>query len=279
MRDLRAASRGGGAACGDAYARARRPGAAARYRALGLGLHPPRSPQLYPRDERLQPPRERARLLPAGPPPPHRHQSPPLLAARRDHARLRRSGMASGSTGARGTIASGRCWMDRLLRICPAPGCRWRFFISPCTRTGRRRWKATTTAATGRTRPLRLPTARPSSRRRGKWPSISPKPVGATRSSSACSTTSTTTKSAAGPRLLRVAPRRTGQLPGLLGAQVVRRSLSRRRRPGRGCRPPCQDALPRRYLASPVAARPARRRARLQRRRRRPLSPLSPHCA
>ena len=62
--------------------------------------------------------------------------------------------------------------MGRHSPTCRARVCRSSVFISRCTRTGRARWKGTTTATTGPIVPSRIRTARRLSRPRGRSPRI-----------------------------------------------------------------------------------------------------------
>ena len=78
-------------------------------RSDGLGFHAAGSPQLPARDELLRPARERARLLPPGPPPPDGPEPAALQPERPDAGRLRPAlGRQRGSTGRAGTAGSAR---------------------------------------------------------------------------------------------------------------------------------------------------------------------------
>ncbi len=153
-------------------------------RSDGLGFHAPGSPQLPARDELLRPARERAGLLPTGPSPPDGPEPATLQPERPDAGWLRpRAGTERGSTGRAGTAGSAPCLTGLPSRTYHARASPSNASISPCTRTGPARWRATTTAATRPTRLFPSRIAGRSSRPRGRSPSTCRLGAGPTRSS------------------------------------------------------------------------------------------------
>ena len=144
-----------------------------------------------------------------------------------------------------------------------------------CTRTGPRRWRGTTTASYWADRAF-PPSVSPGLRRglAAVRRALRRARAGTTRSSSASSTARTTSRARLVARVVPLAAGRAGQLPGLLGAALLRRGVPRRdrRTPGGNA----EAGLPLRHLPAAVAARRARRLARLQRGRRGDAFRVSP---
>ena len=241
-----------------------------RRHADGLGLHPPRSPELPARDELLRPAGQRARLLPAGPPAPDGPQPRPLLTQRR----RRTTGCAPAWDGKRLDWSAWDRRFGPLLRRLglrrPAAQGRSRSSASTC-----RCYENWPTPIEGNyngdywadrafTRAYRRDLRRG---RRGSSPSTSTR-EGWDDTLFQCFLNGKVDfkRERLVARVVPLAARRAGELPGLLGPPLLRPRPSTRgsrRPPGRA-----EAGLPRRHLPAPVAARRARRPARLQRRRR-----------
>ena len=245
-----------GRPCRDPDAQVGRPDARDRRHAPGLGLHPPRPPQLPPRDELLRPAAPTSATTTGSPTSTGRSSTAcPTTTAATSPTASRRSGTARRSTGTAwdrrfGPLLDGSAFADL-----PAQGrARSNASICRCTRTGRPRSRATTTASYWADRAF--------------TPSVSPRPSSRSSRQFAEHANAQGLERHVLPVLLQrqgrlqaqrlvardvpLAARRAGELPGLLGPPLLRPGLPRGRRAGPR---PGQARLPLRHLPPRVAAR------------------------
>ncbi len=269
-RGLRPARRRGRRPQGHADAEGRRRDARARRHAAGLGLHPARLPELPARDELLRPARRTSATTTGWPTGTGRSSTAcPTTTTARVADGCAPTGTARRSTGRPGTGGSAPTSTARPSPTCPRKGVPIECFYLPMFENWPTPMEGNYNGDywADRAFPDALP-PRLRRGRRGSSPSTSTPRAGTTRSSSASSTARSTSRRNGWSRgHVPLAARRAGELPGLLGPALLRprpstRGSTQAPRPG-------EAGLPLRHLPPAVAARRARRPARLQRRRRR----------